>query len=98
MDGLDRRAYWSRVVGEQEASGESIAMFCRQRELSQASFYAWRKRLRDSDVSLFVPVSVVGDSVIEVVFRGEVTMRVPRDSEAVRWVVDALCGQESDAC
>ncbi len=39
---------WRRVVAQQQASGLSIAAFCRRQRLSEASFFAWRRKLRDT--------------------------------------------------
>ena len=39
---------WRRIISEQPASGTSIAAFCRQRRISEASFFAWRRKLRDT--------------------------------------------------
>jgi hypothetical protein len=47
--GLERADYWREVIREQEASGLSIAGFCRQRGVGQASFYNWRAKLRQQD-------------------------------------------------
>ena len=32
-------------MGQQETSGQSVAEFCRRRELNPSSFYAWRRKL-----------------------------------------------------
>ena len=98
MNGSDRSEYWRGLVLEQASSGESIASFCRVRGLSQASFYSWRKRLREmNETPQFAPVSVIDCSALEVRFPGGVTMRVPRDQEWIRCVVNALCDRGSDA-
>jgi len=39
---------WRKIISEQPGSGMSIAAFCRERRLSEPSFYAWRRRLRDT--------------------------------------------------
>jgi len=39
---------WRGIVREQALSGLSAAAFCRQSQISQASFYAWRRRLRNA--------------------------------------------------
>jgi hypothetical protein len=44
----ERWQYWRRVLEEHRASGQSIAEFCRERKLSQASFYSWRLKLGSS--------------------------------------------------
>jgi len=38
---------WRGIVRDQASSGLSAAAFCRQSQISQASFYAWRRRLRN---------------------------------------------------
>ena len=37
---------WGRVFREHGSSGQSVAAFCRQAGLSQASFYFWRRKLQ----------------------------------------------------
>ena len=95
-----RRRYsedqWQAWISEQEASGESIASFCRSRDLPENSFYHWRKRLAEQPV--FVPVSVMGNQDIEIRFPGDITMCVPRDEDAVRLIVDALRDRERGSC
>ncbi len=39
---------WRRRIERQRSSGLSIAEFCRREDLSQASFHAWKRKLRDS--------------------------------------------------
>ncbi len=62
--GLERSDYWREVIREQEASGLSIAAFCRQRGVGQASFYNWRVKLRQQDdpanrqAAKFVPIEL----------------------------------------
>ena len=38
--------HWKRIVREQQVSGLSVAAFCRQARVPQASFYFWRKKSR----------------------------------------------------
>jgi hypothetical protein len=40
---------WRKLVGEQERSGKSVAVFCRERGLCAPHFYAWKKRRREAD-------------------------------------------------
>lgn len=40
----DRWQYWRRVLEEHRSSGLSIAKFCRERKLSEGSFYHWRNK------------------------------------------------------
>lgn len=43
-----RSEYWRKVIAEQEGSGTTVHGFCAQRGIGEQSFYAWRKRLRES--------------------------------------------------
>jgi transposase-like protein len=43
----ERESYWQQAVERQARSGDSIAAFCEAEGVSTASFYAWRRRLRD---------------------------------------------------
>lgn len=43
---VNRVAYWTAVIGEQESSGQSVRRFCRERSVGEHSFYLWRARLR----------------------------------------------------
>jgi transposase-like protein len=43
----NRKAYWGRLVADQEASGKSVREFCRVREVNEHSFYTWRRRLSE---------------------------------------------------
>jgi len=49
---------WRRILRQQQASGLTVAAFCRQAEVSQPSFYSWRRKLR-SEVT-FAEVKVSG--------------------------------------
>ena len=40
------RRKWQRLISEQARSGQSAAVFCRERALCRSHFYWWRKRLR----------------------------------------------------
>jgi transposase-like protein len=41
----EERAYRSELIGEQEASGQTIRAFCKERGVADHCFYFWRKRL-----------------------------------------------------
>jgi len=40
---------WRKLVREQGRSGQTVAVFCRERRLCAPYFYAWKKRLREAD-------------------------------------------------
>lgn len=58
----ERVAYWRGVLARQRTSGLSIATFCREEEVSPASFYAWRRRLAKVETPQFVPVHLPATS------------------------------------
>ena len=47
---------WRERIAEQERSGVSVRLFCRERGLTEYSFYAWRRRLRQQDPVRFALV------------------------------------------
>jgi len=49
---------WRGLVSEQEESGQSVAAFCRARELPESQFYYWKRRLREAATEPFVEVQV----------------------------------------
>jgi len=49
---------WRKLVSEQSQSGQSVAVFCRQRKLCGPQFYVWRKRLQEAADGKFVEVDV----------------------------------------
>ena len=38
---------WAERIATQQRSGISVKQFCKDRGLTECSFYAWRKRLRE---------------------------------------------------
>lgn len=36
---------WQEIIARQKAGGESVSAYCRKENLSEKSFYAWRRRL-----------------------------------------------------
>lgn len=45
----DKERFWRRTLAEYSVSGLSISEFCRQRDLSAASFGAWKRELQIRD-------------------------------------------------
>jgi transposase-like protein len=41
-----KREYWSNLIAEQEASGQTIRAFCQKQGVGDNSFYYWRKKLQ----------------------------------------------------
>ncbi|MGO8759933.1 MAG: IS66 family insertion sequence element accessory protein TnpA [Terracidiphilus sp.] len=44
-------AKWGGLVAEQEQSGQSVAAYCRERELRSGQFFAWKKRTSSGPAS-----------------------------------------------
>jgi transposase-like protein len=44
--GTGKPEYWRKLIAEQEGGGQKVGAFCRERGITEASFYYWRKRLR----------------------------------------------------
>jgi hypothetical protein len=38
---------WAARIATQQRSGMSVKQFCKEQELTEYSFYAWRKRLQE---------------------------------------------------
>lgn len=52
----ERSAYWRERIAEQERSGMSVQQFCREKGITEQSFYVWRKRLRNQEPARFALV------------------------------------------
>lgn len=44
----ERRRFWQELFVKREALGLSVAQACEETGVSQATFYAWKKRLQSS--------------------------------------------------
>src|SRR5215469_17613216 len=92
------REYWSKLVVEQEASGQTVREFCRERGQGVYSFYRWRKRLREDGAVRFALVETRptagtrGDATLElVVTNGERLRMGPGvDATTLRIVLEAV--------
>jgi len=52
----ERSAYWRERIAEHERSGMSVQQFCKERGVTEQSFYVWRKRLRKQAPTRFALV------------------------------------------
>ena len=43
-----RREFSNKLIAEQQTSRLSVVAFCRERGITEPSFYYWRKRLREN--------------------------------------------------
>jgi transposase-like protein len=95
--GLPRREYWQELVSQQEQSGLSVYAFCKQRDVTEASFYNWRKQLRNNTGVGFALVDAQGKAdkpkapVELVLATGDRVQIAPgADAETVRMVIGVL--------
>ena len=59
---------WRGLVSEQTASGQSVAVFCRERGIREWQLYEWKKRLRREEEAQFLSVEVKpSEPVVEAV-------------------------------
>ena len=54
---VQKEAYWRDMVERQARSGMSVRRFCAEQEISEASFYGWRKKLARRDQEKVAPNS-----------------------------------------
>lgn len=45
----ERRAYWRSMLERQQAGGLNARQFCREEQVSEASFHSWKRRLSSGD-------------------------------------------------
>ncbi len=41
-----KREKWRQIIESQQASGQTAAAWCREHQVKQASFFAWKRRLQ----------------------------------------------------
>jgi hypothetical protein len=81
--------FWRDLIDRWKVSGQSIAAFCAAHRVSQATFYAWRKRLAARAQSTartapaFAAVRVVPDATAEVILPTGLVVRVPIGTDPV---------------
>ena len=104
---------WQERLARFEASGLKVAAFCRQEQISEASFYHWRRRLADTSspssttpppVFQAITVTTV-TAVLSIELRDGTRLQVPADQlELARVVVREVAlatsstGAEGERC
>ena len=89
---------WHERIAEQERSGLSVKQFCKERGLTECSFYAWRKRLRKKNPVRFALVERLAlqeratEALLELVLANGERLRIGTgvDSSTLRTVLEAL--------
>jgi len=89
---VERERYWRQVIRDQAASGLSISAFCREQEVSPASFFSWRRKLaaggREEVSGKFIPIelappaSLVRQPGFEVALPNGLRIHVPPQFDA----------------
>ena len=68
---VERELFWRSMIAEQRRGAVSIRRFCQQKAISEPSFYAWRKKLRERGAKIvarsdgdgrLIPVDVIGST------------------------------------
>src|SRR5579864_1851455 len=92
-----RSEVWQARITEQQHSGLSVERFCREQGLSEPSFYAWRKRLRQSETVRFALVEPGAapsscQPALELLLSGGDRLRIsgPVDAAVLRTVLEVL--------
>jgi hypothetical protein len=94
---------WREILRRQAGSGLSVAAFCRRSRIPEASFYVWRRKLREAATFAEVrvlPAAAPGTGALEVVLpRGRrILVRPGFDRPTLLALVDALeVGKADDA-
>ena len=88
---------WRERIAERERSGLSVKQFCKERGVSEYSFYTWRKRLAKKEPVRFALVDreAAGQepaTALEVVLRSGERLRIGSgvDAGTLRTVLEAL--------
>jgi hypothetical protein len=97
----DAVARWREILRRQARSGLSVAAFCRRSRIPQASFYAWRRKLRGG--AAFTEVRVAPESALvtralELVLPGgwSIVVRPGFDRATLLALVEALARGTAD--
>ena len=105
---IQRKKRWIEVLRAWKRSGLSASAFCRKKHFSQASFYAWKKRLLPGgypgsrDRKTFLPVKVVtspweNQPVLELALKNGRVLRLYREVPA-SVLAEMAQALEAEAC
>lgn len=87
---------WRARLDRFERSGLTIAQFCQREGCSTASFYQWRRKLRNASPPAFVPVDLRDDAspaskpLLRVELPGGAVMVLPADANVAQqrdWIM-----------
>ena len=103
---LGKRREWAERMDRFQASRQTVAAFCETESISMASFYQWRRKLRDDSPSAhagsgqrFKPVelaaSVPAAPAVTVRLAGGIIIEVGSDSQALPQVLEQILSQHA---
>lgn len=89
---------WRERIAEQRRGRMSVTQFCKERGVSQYSFYAWRKRLRKQEPVRFALIDrgraadATIDACVELILPAGETLRIAPgvDATTLRTILEAL--------
>ena len=90
---------WAERIATQQRSGISVKQFCKERGLTEYSFYAWRKRLQEREPVRFALVERgarrqehTAEAALELVLATGERLRIGTgvDTATLRAVLDVL--------
>jgi len=90
---------WAERIAAQQRSGMSVKQFCKERGLTEYSFYAWRKRLQEKGPVRFALVERsarrqerTAEAALELVLATGERLRIGTgvDTATLRAVLDVL--------
>jgi transposase-like protein len=92
--------YWRKLIAEQEGGGQKVRPFCRERGITEPSFYYWRKRLRKRESVQFALLetrpTVTGSAIsaFELVLTNGERLRIGKEVDAatLRMVLEVVRG------
>ena len=88
-----KREYWSSLIAEQEASGQTIRAFCQEQGVGDNSFYYWRKKLQKSVPVQFALLKTVASAApLELILTNGEQLRIRNgvDAATFRLVLDVV--------
>ena len=88
-----KREYWSKLIAEQDSSGQTIRAFCKERGIGEHSLYYWRKRLLQNEAVQFALLKTVASATpLELILPNGEQLRIPNgvDAATLRLVLNAV--------
>lgn len=98
--GAEREQFWRGQIEGQAASGLSAREWCQREQLSEPSFYAWRRKLAQRDrersaqgpqavTNSFLPIRLTAASNVELQLASGLVIRVPaQETAALRAILE----------